>query len=172
MIDTDDFRKRASQLFEDCRTRWRKQLQKSAPKRVKIVIAPENVLPFSRDQFYSWLWKQTGLQAVPCPYCRTPIDILSLSLDHKTPLRRGGGPELGNLQVICKRCNGVKSSFTAEEFQLLVNFMDGPAAHFRRRLEGALINGGHASMIKFFPRQKKVDNQSKHTQDSLEFTEF
>jgi len=149
-------------------------LQRSAPKGVKLAIAPDDVLPFTRKQFYSWLWKQTGLQAIGCPYCRTPIDIISLSLDHKTPLRRGGGPDLSNLQVICKRCNGVKSSFTAEEFQLLVNFMDSSGAHFRQRLEGLLISGSQGQMMQHYPRQKKGDKKPKVTQDALfgELSEF
>ena len=166
MLDTGQFIKRANQLFESCRDRWRKVLQKGLPKRVELDIAPEDILPFTRREFTAWLWAQMGLQAILCPYCRAPIDILSLSLDHKTPLRRSGGPELDNLQVLCKGCNGSKGEFTHEEYSALVVFMESEGAAFRKRLEGVMRNGGMAVMIRFFPRKtKKAVKPTQYVED-------
>ena len=157
MLDTTQFEKRANQLFESCRDRWKKRLQKGLPKGVALNLKPDEILPFTRREFQSWLWKQMGLQAILCPYCRTPIDILSMQLDHKTPLRRGGGPELGNLHCICKPCNGSKGEFTHEEYSALVVFMEGAGVLFRKRLEGVMRNGGMATMTRFFPRKGKKE---------------
>ena len=172
MLSTKDFEKRANALFESCRDRWRKKLQKGMPKDVKLIIPVDDILPFTRRQFHKWLWDAVGLQAVACVYCRAPIDVLSLSLDHKTPLRRGGGPELDNLQVICKGCNGSKGQFAHEEYVLIVAFMDGPGASFRQRLEGVLRNGEMATMTRFFPRDKGKKKAPTKTQDSLYFSDI
>lgn len=156
MLDVEQFEKRANQLFESCRARYRKVLQKRLPKGMTMLdIKADSILPFSRREFHQWLWRQMGLQAILCPYCKAPIDILSMQLDHKTPLRRGGGPELSNLQCICKDCNGSKGEFTEDEYRLLVVFMECPGASFRKRLEGVLRNGGMATMTRFFPRKEK-----------------
>jgi hypothetical protein len=173
MLTTKDFEKRANQLFESCRDRWRKVLQKGLPKDVELTIAPDDILPFTRREFQRWLWDTVGLQAVSCPYCRAPIDVLSLQLDHRTPLRRGGGPELSNLQVLCKGCNGSKGEFTHEEYSLIVVFMEGLGVAFRQRLEGVLRNGGMATMMRFFPRKNDdKPKQPKKTQASLYFSDL
>ena len=153
MLDTTQFEKRANQLFESCRDRWKKRLLKGLPK--GVTLKPDDILPFTRRDFHAWLWKQMGLQAILCKYCTAPIDILSMQLDHKTPLRRGGGPKLDNLQCICKGCNGSKGEFTDEEYTLIVAFMQGAGVMFRKRLEGVLRNGGVGNMLQRFPRKGK-----------------
>jgi hypothetical protein len=155
MLSVDDFRKRSSKLFESCRTRWRTKLEKDLKKqKLSLALSADQILPFTRVQFHKWLWDQMGLQAIPCPFCRAPIDILSMELDHRTPLRRGGGPELQNLEPICRRCNSIKGELTREEYVVLIAFLEGPGAHFRQRLEGSLISGGLGKMLRHFPRKK------------------
>lgn len=173
MLTRDDFNLRGTKLFANLRDRWKARLQKSAPKGVVLNLQPDQILPFTRNEFLSWLWKEIGLQAILCPYCHAPIDVLSMQLDHKTPLNRGGGPHLDNLACICSPCNGSKSDFTHEEYSLLVEFMAGPGAHFRQRLEGVLRNGGMAKMMRFFPR-KKSDKppRKKAVQEPIYFSEL
>lgn len=172
MLDTDDFKKRANRLFDDNRTRYRKVLEKSLKKqKLDITLAPDQIVPFTRAKFTAWLWEQMKLQAFPCPYCRTPIDILSLELDHRTPLRRGGGPELENLEPICKRCNQVKGEFTREEFVIIVALLHGPAAYFRERLEGVMISGGIGKVMRHFPRAKKGDKPATPEPEPSFFSE-
>jgi HNH endonuclease len=173
MLDIDQFRSRGKQLFDHCRERWRRKLEKELPKGVRLTLRHDEVLPFTRNELIAWLWKQFGLQAHPCPYCSAPIDILSMQLDHKTPLRRGGGPELDNLQCICKRCNQVKGELTHEEFSALLVFMETSGGFFRSRLEGALINGWQGGMMKFFPRGKKQPREvAQPTLNLSELGEF
>ena len=172
MIDTDQFQKRTDTLYKTCRDRWKKVLEKGLPKGVSLDLKPDQILPFTRLEFQKFIWKELGLQARPCPYCRTPIDVLSMQLDHKTPLSRKGGPDLSNLQCLCKECNGSKGNFTHEEYTLLVEFMERQGASFRKRLEGVMRNGGMATMMRFFPKQKKGETRKKKTskkQDSLYF---
>ena len=154
MLSTKDFETRANALFESCRDRWKKKLEKGLPKNVALNIAPEDVLPFTRREFQQWLWKAIGLQAISCPYCRAAMDVLSMQLDHKVPLRRGGSMAFENRECLCTRCNQVKGELTRDEFLLLVAFMEGPGAHFRQRLEGTLISGGLGKVMKHFPRGK------------------
>jgi hypothetical protein len=171
VLSQDDFKKRANRLFEDNRTRYRKVLAKNL-KKAKLPISAlppaDKVLPFTRAQFAKWLWDQVGLQVALCPHCRAPIDILTLELDHKTPLRRGGEPELDNLEPICRRCNSIKGELTREEYVIFVNFLEGPATAFRARLEGIMISGGVGKMMRHFPKAAKKAKSAP----VVEFDEF
>jgi 5-methylcytosine-specific restriction endonuclease McrA len=170
VIDIDQYRKRVAKLFSNDRDRWRRKLEKGLPKGVKLNLAPDAVLPYTQREFENWLWSKIQLQAILCPYCSAPIDILSMELDHKVPVRRGGDMNFENRECICRRCNQAKQDFTDTEFLLIVEFMRGPGAFFRQRLEGVLISGGVGRMMRHFPKTKK--EQPKHTQDALEFSEF
>ena len=154
MIDATQYRERCAKLYSNDRERWRRKLQAGAPKGVKLEIPADEVLPYTQAQFMKWLWTEIQCQAIPCPFCRALIDILSMQLDHKIPLRRGGGMEFENRECLCERCNQVKGELTRDEFLLLVAFMEGPGAHFRQRLEGTLISGGLGKVMKHFPRGK------------------
>lgn len=48
-----------------------------------------------------------------CAYCRSMHD---LTIDHRTPVHRGGTDDLENLQVLCRSCNGAKRDMTHDEF--------------------------------------------------------
>jgi len=172
MIDVDQYRKRVAKLYSNDRDRWRKVLSKGLPENVKLDIPADEVLPYTQLEFQKWLWSQIQLQAILCPYCGAPIDILNMELDHKIPIRRGGTMAFDNRECICGRCNKVKGELTTDEFRLLVDFMSGPGAHFRQRLEGILINGGVGSMIRLFPKKKKANNQPQHTQETLGFNDM
>lgn len=172
MLTRDDFNLRGTKLFSNLRDKWKARLQKTAPKGVILDLMPDQILPFTRNDFLSWLWKQIGLQAISCPYCRAPIDVLSMQLDHKTPLKRGGSPHLDNLHCACGRCNKAKGEFSHDEYLLIVAFMEGPGVTFRQRLEGVLINGNMGNMMKNFPRKKSDKPRTKKVQEVLYFSEL
>jgi 5-methylcytosine-specific restriction endonuclease McrA len=157
MLSMSDYKKKVATLYSNDRARWRKVLEKGAPKGVKLDIPAAEVLPYTQAQFGKWLWSQIQLQVILCPYCHAPIDILSMELDHKVPLRRGGDMSFENRECICRRCNQCKGELTADEFRLLVTFMEKEGAHFRQRLEGTLINGGVGKMMRHFAKGKKHD---------------
>ena len=52
-----------------------------------------------------------------CEYCKKPIEFGEDTLDHKTPLSRGGTNDYENLCIACRSCNSRKSAKTPEEFR-------------------------------------------------------
>jgi 5-methylcytosine-specific restriction endonuclease McrA len=110
VITEQQGRKRAGELYSATQQRARKALEDPAYK-----------LPYTRQQFGDWLMQHVGLLIIRCPYCCLPLDILSVSVDHKRPLSRGGAFTLENLMAVCLTCNRAKGDLTAEEFMSLVN---------------------------------------------------
>ena len=53
---------------------------------------------------------------IVCPYCLKVIPPREYSIDHKTPLSRGGKTVKENLVVCCKKCNQEKGALTVEEY--------------------------------------------------------
>lgn len=86
-----------------------------------LLLDPGQPLPFTLDELYDWLMANYGFQAFPCPYCRCPLDVLNMTLDHKEPVSRGGSLRLSNLQGCCDSCNRVKGDLTHDEFMELVS---------------------------------------------------
>jgi 5-methylcytosine-specific restriction endonuclease McrA len=63
-------------------------------------------------------WKQKlGLGL--CYYCEQKFAKKDLTMDHKTPLSRGGKTTKGNVVVACKPCNNEKKYFTPAEMVLI-----------------------------------------------------
>jgi 5-methylcytosine-specific restriction endonuclease McrA len=60
----------------------------------------------------------------PCLYCKEKLDAKNISLDHITPITRGGKKNIKNLTIICKRCNTRKGSLSRPEFIKLLDFLD------------------------------------------------
>ena len=94
------------------------------------VAKPE--LPFSLKRFREWLQEQassvnnterTNFVTLPllwtCPFCNEPFDMTQLSVDHDTPLSRGGGTVLDNLLCVDKQCNTDKGDLGSAEYKLL-----------------------------------------------------
>ena len=54
-------------------------------------------------------------QDARCVYCGVLLSS-KYHIDHKTPVSRGGGNELENLQITCPRCNTQKHAKTHEEY--------------------------------------------------------
>jgi len=52
-----------------------------------------------------------------CAYCGRLHRIRYFEIDHKYPFSRGGGNEIGNLQLLCTPCNMRKGIQSDEEFR-------------------------------------------------------
>lgn len=66
-----------------------------------------------------------------CAYCGDTIGRKGGSLDHLTPVSRGGADTVGNLVLCCKPCNDRKGPRTATEY---VRDLVTAAIALRRRL--------------------------------------
>lgn len=59
-----------------------------------------------------------------CVFCGCS-NSLFLTIDHKTPLSRGGTEENKNLQVACDFCNKLKGSLNNQEFRAYLRQLKG-----------------------------------------------
>lgn len=50
-----------------------------------------------------------------CALCGKPIEFKHMTIDHKTPLSRGGTNALDNLQPACRVCNFMKQDMLMDE---------------------------------------------------------
>ncbi len=62
-------------------------------------------------------WKQKLATGI-CHYCEKSFSSEDLSMDHKTPISRGGTSNKGNVVVCCKACNSEKKYYTPAEMIL------------------------------------------------------
>lgn len=58
-----------------------------------------------------------------CVYCGETITAKNISLDHGTPIHRGGKREKDNLYLICLRCNKRKGIMNVDEYILLLRYL-------------------------------------------------
>lgn len=63
------------------------------------------------EQFQSFFYKDT------CYYCGAKIEGRNKTIDHKTPISRGGTNAIENLCVCCQSCNSKKHNKTEEEYR-------------------------------------------------------
>jgi 5-methylcytosine-specific restriction endonuclease McrA len=83
-----------------------------------------------------------------CHYCPTLITARNLSLDHETPICRGGTWQLGNLVVCCSRCNGAKGILTGVEFGQLLSLVMHWPEEVEINLLARLQAGGHIARFR------------------------
>ena len=63
-------------------------------------------------------WWQEKLQKGKCELCYKPVSKEELTMDHLTPLARGGKSGKNNIVASCKPCNSKKSYKTLVEVRL------------------------------------------------------
>lgn len=80
-------------------------LQKPRPPRRKI-----------SDQLRTQIFKRDRYR---CRICKATTE---LQIDHVIPVSKGGGNDEGNLQVLCYRCNSVKSDLLPSEMEDLSKY--------------------------------------------------
>jgi HNH endonuclease len=106
----------------------------------------------------------------PCLYCGDKLRGRNFSVDHMTPLSRGGSFGFDNLQVICDVCNGVKGKATQREMSQFCEMGSHwpleARSDFRRRLR---LGGTALSM---FRRPKRTDKSSGKPEVLMSNEEF
>jgi hypothetical protein len=139
MIDDFQFDDRAKKLYDSQRVIAKRDNQR---------------LPFTRDEFTLWLWRAMGggsgpsadaLKAQMCAYgCNRPVDILSISIDHRVPRAQGGSYALENLLPCCKDCNILKGNMTEAGFRMLMEIGRQMGARDWQCIQESIRNGAHA----------------------------
>lgn len=62
-------------------------------------------------------WWQQKIASGICHYCRRKFSPAELTMDHLTPLARGGRSTKGNLVPACKECNTKKKTLLPLEWK-------------------------------------------------------
>ena len=74
----------------------------------RFMLNKQNMHRYTREALYK-------LQGPRCNLCRA--DDVFLEVDHLVPLCLGGTDNLVNLQLLCSRCNNIKSGYTPEQLR-------------------------------------------------------
>jgi 5-methylcytosine-specific restriction endonuclease McrA len=130
VIEPKQVRQRASKLYYDIKRRSEPKLWKNGRLKGRTRWAGVPV-PYSSEAFATWLLTEIGCNAFLCPYCKAPIDVLSMTLDHDVALHSGGTNEFNNLVACCADCNTLKGKLTGDQyrdFRALLRLNLDPAA--------------------------------------------
>ena len=113
---------------------------------------------WSLDTFRKWLLdsrvKGTDLLWFCC-YCRAPISIESLSVDHEIARAMGGLSTVENFLICCKKCNARKGALSGETWRRLLAFVDSLV-----REEQAFFWQKYSAVPNFYRARPKVQATS------------
>lgn len=59
-----------------------------------------------------------------CRYCKGRVTHVTVSLDHRIPVNRGGWHSMSNLAFVHKTCNKAKGNRTEDEFVDIIKALD------------------------------------------------
>lgn len=76
-----------------------------------------------------------------CKYCDNILSINNLVFDHIIPISAGGNSNITNLQIICKKSNGMKGSLHEEHFNILLQWLDTVPDELKRDIGIRLARG-------------------------------
>jgi len=118
-----------------CNTAYRNRLSKLSGSVVQLSALPWICKPQDLAKLFE-------VQDGKCSYCSCELTTTgsfrsvipsALTIDHKTPIARGGKHEISNLTICCTSCNSLKATMTQEEFTL---FVLEYASRFSSRFKG------------------------------------
>lgn len=153
MIDVEQFKKRGKALWHSQQTMAATRYWKSGKRKGQVRV-PAQPIYFTEKNLLAWLWQRVGLNAIPCPYCSKPIDILSLTLDHIIPRALGGEFSLQNMQCLCKECNERKGQMSHTGFQALLDFIRRELALVDQATLLSRLKAAHHGAAQRFNRPK------------------
>jgi len=134
--------KRQQQIF----TRRSLSIVRNLNERLKKLGYSERVsIGLVRDALGDAIGKQ-------CPYCEETITPRTMSLDHPTPLSRGGSPAM--LQVCCLKSNREKGCLTAAEFTKFLEDVSTYSKEAQREIHRKMRAGG--AFFRLQARLRKV----------------
>lgn len=153
MIDIEQFKTRGKALWKSQQTMAAARYWKTG-KRKGSVRVPAQEIHFNEQDLLRFLWQRVGVNAIQCPYCLTPIDILSLTLDHMTPRAMGGQFALDNMEIICRDCNERKGPMSHQAFRLLIDFIRRELAPVDQATLLSRLKAAHHGAAQRFNRPK------------------
>lgn len=154
MITQKQFDERVKKLYASQKKMASPRKWKSG-RRAGTLRHPGFVVEFSEAQLRSALWTKVGVSALPCPYCRAPIDILNLTLDHVIPRSQDGASTLENMQACCEDCNHMKGEMSHEAFAMLLAFARRAFSSHDYSTLLKRLKAAHAGSSNRFFRDKK-----------------
>lgn len=162
MIDLEQFKKRGKALWESQQSQAAARYWKNG-KRKGLVRVPAREIEYTKVDLLRWLWQNVGLNAIPCQYnCGTPIDILSLTLDHAIPKEAGGRFAIDNMRICCVKCNQRKGEMTAEGFKAVLAFRLQLSTYDQDVLLNRLAAAHHGARQRFHrPKSAKPKGSPK-----------
>lgn len=78
-----------------------------------------------------------------CKYCDNILTINNLVFDHTIPISAGGSSDKDNIQIICKKSNGMKGSLNETNFNILLNWLDTIPEELKKDISIRLARGVH-----------------------------
>ena len=171
MIDMDQFKKRVAALFGSQKGMASAKKWKSG-KRAGTIRRPAATMQFTSNQLGKWLWDRVGFNAVPCPYCGVPIDILSLTIDHVVPRSAGGEFSLGNMQIMCPDCNARKGNLTQKGFVDLLTFARSALSGYDQDVLLKRLKEANSGSANRFFRDKGKPDKKPAKQEAIYFAEL
>ena len=150
MITQKQFTAKVRALYHSQQSMASAKRWKSGKRKGQLRV-PAQPINFDEYELRDWLWRKVGLNAVICRYCRTPIDILTLTLDHIVPRSLGGKFTLDNLDpFVCQDCNHRKGDMTQAGFLGLLEWSRANlSGHDFDTLMKRLLAAHHGSLQRF-----------------------
>lgn len=164
MITEKQFKDRVKALYASQKNMARARKWKTG-KREGNIRTPGSVVEFTEAELYTVLAVKVGFNAVPCPYCRVPIDILSLTLDHIIPRSQGGTFTLANMQICCVDDNHRKGEMSHDAYAKLLSFAQRAFSSHDYSTLLKRLKAAHAGSMQRFGRNR--DAQARNGQALL-----
>lgn len=161
MITIEQFKERGKALWKSQQGMAAARYWKSGKRKGRLRV-PAQTLYFTEQELLRWLWQRVGLNAIPCPGCSAPIDILSVTPDHILPRDIGGTFTLDNMQLICQPCNQRKGEMTGEGFFLLVNHLMPQLSPYDRDVLWKRLLAAHHGSMRRFGRQRDAKKKDSN----------
>lgn len=109
-------------------------------------------------------FKFSGKEKLFCEYCSVELEtktnyphLTAPSLDHKTPKFNKGKNEFNNIAICCCRCNIVKGTLSAENYQTIIDLI---LIHKDRELLDTILNqwfgGRKANKLNRLEKEKEL----------------
>lgn len=118
--DNESCRQYKKQNKKKVKRYMRRWISKNQDKKLRHMRKYNELNPFRANHISVMTLRKLYYAHPFCEYCGVGLAIHEASIDHRTPLVRGGTNDIDNLGVVCCGCNYLKHTKTHEEFLLFL----------------------------------------------------